>query len=95
MRRATSRATGTSAGRLGIDAHAAKAKTRKSGPGGCQSWASETSDPTAATSAVAGTATQARYGERPTTTPAVVAPVSSTASVVCIRVRERCTWLRP
>jgi hypothetical protein len=78
-----------------MDAQAAKAKTRNSGPGGCQSWASETSEPPTATTAVAGTASQARCGDSPTTTPAVVAAVRSTVSVSCIRVRERWTWLRP
>ena len=54
---ATAAATGTSEGVEGTEAHAANENTRNSGPGGCQSCASESSDPPAATSAATGTAT--------------------------------------
>ena len=85
---ATAAATGTSEGVEGTEAHAANENTRNSGPGGCQSCASESSDPPAATSAATGTASQLRCGEVPTSVPRVTDAVSSTASVACIRARD-------
>ena len=92
---ATTSAVTTSTGRLSSEAHAANAKTRNSGPRGCQSWRSESSEPPAARAAVSGTAHQARCSESPTTTPPAVARVSSTARVPCMRSREIATWVRP
>src|SRR6478735_10872215 len=72
---ATPRAVGRSATDDGIAAQAANAKTRNSGPGGCQPSASDANEPSAATVAAAGTAIQARSGAVPTSVPSPTATV--------------------
>ncbi len=85
---ATPRATGTSPAVEGTEAVAPKAKTRKSAPGGCQAWRSESVEPSAATPAASGTASQARCGEVATTVPSPTASTRSVASVSCMRRRS-------
>src|SRR4051812_33212342 len=92
---ATATATGTSASVCGAEATAPKPNTRKIGPGGCQSCAAETSDPSTANTVAAPTATHARDSSEPTSTPAATAATSRVPAVNCMVALERWTWLRP
>jgi hypothetical protein len=92
---ATATATGISEIRLATEAVAAKAKTRKSGPGGCQSCRSDRTAPPPARSAAIGTDHHERASKELTSTPRPTDAVSRDPRVVCIRTRDRCTRLRP
>ena len=92
---ATRALSATSRPSVESEAQAAKENTRNRGPGGCHSWASETSDPNPATRAATGMASQARCGDIPTTVPSVTEAVSSRPRVTCIRARDRDPCARP
>jgi hypothetical protein len=88
-------ATGTSERACGTDATAPNAKTRNSGPGGCQSWTAAITEPSTATTAAIPTATHARDARFPTSTPATTETVSSAPALACMTARDRWMWLRP
>ena len=91
----TATAVTTSRGEAGMLETEAKANTVNSGPGGCEPSRSASSDPTNATAAVAGTASQRRSGEHPTAAPSPTTVVSASAIEACSRSRWTSWRSRP
>ena len=84
-----------SPGACATAAHAPKAKTGNSEPGGCQSWAKARLAAPAATTPLSATATQVGCGSRVTALPATTQTTSAAPAESCIAARDRWTWLRP
>src|SRR6478672_11184595 len=85
----TARAGTRSHGACATAAHAPKAKTGNSEPGGCQSWAKARLAAPAATRPLSATATQAGCGSRVTALPATTQRTSVAPAESCIAARDR------
>ncbi|WP_343918113.1 hypothetical protein [Agrococcus citreus] len=79
----------------GMEAEPLKAKSANSGPGGCQSSASETVETTAAKRAPPTIIGHAGDGSVATSEPSPTATTITTAAVDCMTTRGSCTRLRP
>ena len=71
------------------------AKSRKSGPEGCQSKTVDATDPAAATSALSSTSAHGPTPTADTSAPSPTAVTSDRPAVHCMAARGRCTRLRP
>lgn len=91
----TAAATGASPGLCGAEATAPNAKTRNSGPGGCQSWTEETTVPSPATRQQPATTSQSCESAAAASTPRTTEPVRAAPALACMAARDRWTWLRP